>query len=382
MSNEPKQPLRLVQERGTSKPTTVRLLSHTQHPLETVYCMWKASRTNDRIDEPGDVAYRMARERVDGYADAHPDDHDFPAEKVEAHPAGPYEREIRAVFQQVVDMKMPLGESIYFTFLVENMPVALREQMVRHRIGHKFGDQLGADWLPDVAGSSSFWSQTTRIINMGDFADAGDYYTPPFIRENADKPTPPDMQLAFPEGNIGDLYAAQMKIIQDMYNDLVKAGVPLEDARNVLPVAMQHRMTWTCNLSSITHVLSRRGCWLAQLGMWEPVIRGIVEELSTKVDPIFRRLIDPPCFDQKGDWAGCAFKRENEEIVNKGEYPPCSLWINKDYHDDPRRGGWKGEPAEAAVVTEQRMPRYIRMQEKYATLWRRDPRTGERTQVG
>lgn len=626
-----------------SKKTKVTLLSKTEYPLETIYCEWLQSRTQDPVPTTEEVHLRSMASLE-------------------------YRTKVEEVFTKVVAMKMPLGETIDFVFLVENCPIALREQMVRHRIGHKFGERLGADIIPDLAGNSSFWclapdtkipllsgetveikdlagrdefwvysrdengkhapgrghsaritgrdvstvvvrvesknlptgfaevvctpehlwlkrdgtyiradeiqpghslmplyrqmwksqpqindgrgwvntsrvmagnreqhaddhahhknknqldnrpenlewlaptehhalhretyaesmrkiranpeiearraagtlrtlaggmhspairaivmakiktngmhspearakviatkkrkkmellarygqtpannhkvisvtpgpvlaevwdfevdkhhnfaldagiyvhnSQTTRIVDMSTFATEGDYYTPPWIEENGMKPMPgcqttrPAVEGAASSGEIrsvtiGEWYYKQMLWCQASYRRMIAAGVPLEDARAILPVAMQHRLTWKCNLSSLMHVLSRRGCWLAQLGMWEPVITDIVNELATKVHHSFRRLIDPPCINSAGNFDKCAFGRENEEIVMKknGEYPPCSLWVNRD----------ATKMIAGPLVTEKQSARYEQMAKKYTKLWGRNPITGERLVLG
>lgn len=353
-----------------TKKTKITLLSWTANPLETIFAEWVQSRTTSEVPIPSELANEIAGNSYLGK------EGDKTAEQTE--------QEVLEVFEKVIAMKMPLGETIDFVFLIEHCSIALREQLVRHRIGHKFGDRLGADIIPDLAGTSSFWSQTTRIIDMGTFATDGDYLTPQWLEENGDKEIEGFHKK---EGvadysrvpmTISEYYHEQMKWIQVAYKRLVKAGMPMEDARNILPVAMQHRLTWKCNLSSIMHVLSRRSCWLAQLGMWEPVITGIVEELSTKIHPTFRKLIDPPCCDEKGDFKSCVFKKENEEVINNGNYPPCSLWVNQDAVH-PR--AYSNILNEEHFVSEAQKPRYNKMKDKFAKLWRRDPVTGERVAI-
>jgi thymidylate synthase ThyX len=370
-----------------SHKTTVRLLSWTANPIETIYAEWVQSRTQEPVPNPSELHLKIAHEKMD--------------QKIAGVPPE-LEAKILDVFEKVVAMKMPLGESISFVFLLEHVPVALREQLVRHRIGHKFGDRLGADIIPDLAGGSSFWSQTTRIVDMGTFATDGEYLTPTWLEENghADMPgyTKKDGQVV-PDGEsrigfagnrpgtIQEFYDKQMLWIQAAYRRLVKAGMPLEDARNILPVAMMHRMTWTTNLQALMHVLSRRSCWLAQLGMWEPVVHGIVEELANRIHPTFRRLIDPPCISADGNFQACAFVKENEEIagnaagIGRGEYPPCSLWVNREFlPKHTLHAGLLPNP-EKAVAGTGRVPRYEKMMTKYEKLWARDPRTGERKVV-
>lgn len=384
--------------------TKVTLMTKTEYPIETVYSQWFQSRkeTKERVPLPAELHKSILKERADlSTNDPGP---------------GPIEKEVREVFEQVIAMKMPLGETIDFVFLIENLPVALREQLVRHRIGHKFGDQLGADVLiSEVANNSTFWSQTTRIVDMKNFAKNGEYLTPHWLEEHGETPMPgfrkggsshdelsdlknayaqfrgtgafekayPELSQILEQGlwrpidTVADFYHTQMMWIQAAYRRLTAVGMPLEDARNILPVAMMHRFSWKTNLSSLMHVMSRRGCWLAQLGFWKPVIHDIVEELSTKVHPMFRRMIDPPCINSKGEYEACAFGRENDEIAGKngeykGEYPTCSLWTN---HEGKLHGN------ETEVVGSHRLPRYEKMQQEYTKLWGRDPKSGKRIVV-
>lgn len=386
-----------------SNKTTVRLLSHTANPLETVYAEWIQSRTQDPVPDPEELSCLMS--------------HSYAGTSEECYAEARLSQDkILEVFEKVVTMKMPLGETIWFTFLLEHVPVALREQLVRHRIGHKFGDKLGADIIPDLAGTSSFWTQTTRIIDMGKFATEGEYLTPAWIDEHGDEPMK-GYKAAFqcpvcgsmtieweagadtakcgrghqfktadlkPGGTLREFYDEQMRWIQAAYRRLVAAGMPLEDARNILPVAMMHRMTWTTNFKALMEILSRRSCWLAQLGMWEPVIYGIMDELK-KIHPAFGKLIDPPCIGADGNFNACAFGRENEEISNpqKGEYPPCSLWLNNDACKHRLTGERLHQlgPETEKIVVGDRMPRYKKMMTKFEKLWMRNPRTGERIQV-
>jgi hypothetical protein len=117
---------------------------------------------------------------------------------------------------------------------------------------------------------------------------------------------------------------------QNAYNALVHSGMPMEDARNVLPIGVTHRLVWKCNATSLKHALQARSCWIAQTGLWEPVIRGMVEELAAKVHPLFRRLIAPPCVDAKTNkFKACKYPIENAAYI-KGEdpHPPCALWLH------------------------------------------------------
>lgn len=403
-----------------NKTTSVRLLSHTNNPIETIFVQWAQSRTEDPVRDPSEIAALLriiqARKKSGIVSD------------VDLR----YEKDVYETFEKVVSMKIPLAETIDFVFLIEHCPIALREQIVRHRIGHRYGGQLGADIVPDLA-ESTFWSQTTRVLNLGTFATDGEYLLPESVRDSGPKAPSPECVACggkgtyqeehphngslfnvtcqcwrYPEGtktitvrnhtvSVEEFYHEQMGWIQSAYNRLIEAGVPVEDARNLLPMATQHRLTWKVNLAALLHVLGKRGCWIAQLGMWEPVIRGMVEELATKVHPAFRKMIDPPCFGNDGEFKACVFKLENENRV-KGDdpYAPCPLYLGNHVVEAERaaieRGNNGGDPAWRLAIPSERsvnnwhgpdraMTELTVRGKKYRDLWGRDEWTGKKLDV-
>lgn len=321
---------------------SIRLLSHTAHPVETLYLEWEQSRG----DEPIPEAWVIAENR-----------------KVD--PA--FAEKLDKLFEQMLLGGLPVLETIDLVFLVEGCSIALREQIVRHRIGHKFGQEIGADIIPELQ-SSSFWSQSMRVKNMGSFWENDEYYTPPTIEDN-------DLAQR--------LYEQTIQSLQITYNELVALGVPVEDARNVIPLAATHRMIWRTNLSAVVHILKKRGCWIAQLGIWKPLIQGMVKELCDKIHPLCATLITPPCIN-KNKWAGCPFPTDNQARW-MGDDPgiPCVLWAHMDMHTVP--DGTKQHPEQwclhAEGIEHDNKPELTeasrKMQKEYEVLWRRNPLTGD-----
>ncbi len=308
---------------------TVKLISATQYPIETVALEWMQSRTDDPIPtaeellEMGCEDPRVAKETLD-------------------------------TFRRVVQMDLPVAETIDFIFLLENIPVSLREQIVRHRIGHRFDDRLGADVVPTRADTgSSFWCQSMRVKDMSTFVDDGAYYVPESVTRDPDHLT---------------LYHAAIRGAAVAYRGLVDAGVPMEDARQVIPLCATHRMTWKLNLAALKLIFRKRSCWIAQLGMWEPIIRGMVDELCENIDPIFRRFIDPPCF-RNGEWVGCAYVQENDaRIARTDPGVPCSLYVHRQAPDR--------KEFVTNNLTDTELEQRQSMERSFETLWGRNPLTG------
>jgi len=217
------------------------------------------------------------------------------------------------LFQKIVDSKISIAEMVDFVFVLENVSIAFREQMVRHRIGVKQDDRVGVDVVPNLA-DSSFWGQSMRILDLSKFAENGYYEIPESVRKREDSRV---------------LYEDMMFCLEETYNKLIQMGIPTEDARMVLPLATTQRITWKLNLSSILHIVGKRGCWIPQLGFWGPVIKGMVRELKEKVHPMFAGIIAPPCMSG-GKFKQCLFKLDNERrIRGEDETTPCPLYLRE-----------------------------------------------------
>ena len=257
----------------------VTLISWTDRPIETVYVLWHASKDENEL--------------------IHIDDVD--------------EQEALELFNKVVAQNIPIGEHLNFVFMLENVSVSFREQMVRHRIGTTVGDRLGADIVPDLS-QSSWWSQSMRIMDMGTFYSQGHYRIPATVTTERSLKT----------------YLSAMKHSQDAYNWLVSDGVPMEDARELIPLGAQHRISWALNLSALQHIIGKRSCWILQAPLWLPIIEGMVDELCEKIHPVFRNLAKPPCINSANRYKQCAYQLENERRVDGLDaHDPCPLYLSE-----------------------------------------------------
>lgn len=274
--------------------------------METIYLLWEASRSNRPLPSAGELAVQSA------------DDPKLAAD-------------IRTTFEQVIDSDIPVAENLDFIFLLENIPISLREQIVRHRVGHHFGENFGVDTIPGE-GRSSWWSQSMRILDMGSFAADGNYYVPDAIDDTALIREGATIEEISTPGGGGattrrGLYDATMGAIASLYQTLIHSGVAPEDARQIIPLAACSRISWKLNYMSLKHVLGRRGCWIAQLGMWLPIITDMTEELSA-ISPVFRKLSMPPCLGRRGEFQDCPFVKDNlQRLCGQDPEPPCPAFL-------------------------------------------------------
>ena len=120
--------------------------------------------------------------------------------------------------------------------------------------------------------------QSLRIVNVGTFADDGNYYTPPGLSE---------------EG-LGD-YQFTMKYIQGEYNRMIAMGYPVEAARGILPLNINSPITMTINMRSLVHMMELRMCKNAQ-HEFRMIAKDMYMEVAKKICPDFAKLFfKAPC---------------------------------------------------------------------------------------
>lgn len=138
-------------------------------------------------------------------------------------------------------------EHASFTFAIEGISRVTSHQLVRHRM-------------------ASYTQQSQRYVSMREF----NYITPATIRAK------------------GELEAKYYQVVEDahrLYLEMLDAGIPAEDARYVLPGAVETRLVMTMNARELIHVCSLRLCLKAQ---WEIV--ELFEKIKAEVEKVAPRL--------------------------------------------------------------------------------------------
>jgi len=162
--------------------------------------------------------------------------------------------------QKVLPYVMKLGhtsvvEHASFTFAISDVSRALTHQLVRHRI-------------------ASYSQQSQRYVNLTEPS----YVVPPSIMKSK------KMKKAYDE---------TMGLIWEQYNNLLKLGIPAEDARYVLPNATCTNIMVTMNARSLLNFFELRCCLHAQ---WE--IRQCANKMLgevRKIAPLIFKDAGPTC---------------------------------------------------------------------------------------
>ncbi len=173
------------------------------------------------------------------------------------------EEKLRKVLRAVIDMgHTSVVEHAYFTFAISGVSRALTHQLVRHRI-------------------ASYSQQSQRYVEQ-----EMRYVVPPSIAKGFEKE-----------------YEEMMKKIWNFYEKLKENGVPIEDARYVLPNAAHTKIIVSMNARSLLNFFELRCCLHAQ---WE------IRKLAWKMLKLVRKVA-PTIFEK----AGPPCKTRNECPMNK-----------------------------------------------------------------
>lgn len=152
-------------------------------------------------------------------------------------------------------------EVIQFHFLLEGVSRAFTHQIVRGR--HAFYAQESLRFAV-VEGGVEDWSLRAAL--------------------------PPSLQSDVPFGEPWEDFTPEQKAISNLrriwnkairegewaYDDLVKAGIPAEDARGLMPHAMTTRIHWVCSLRELLYVAGVRLCTQAQFE-WRSAMASVVK---------------------------------------------------------------------------------------------------------
>lgn len=134
-------------------------------------------------------------------------------------------------------------EHASYTFAIDGVSRALTHQLVRHRL-------------------ASYNQQSQRYVT---YAEEPTFVTPPSVAEDP---------------VAAEAFAAATRAAFDAYRALVDAGVPAEDARYLLPNAMETKIVVTMNIRELLHFFELRCCKRAQ---WE--IRDLALLMLALVEP-------------------------------------------------------------------------------------------------
>ena len=167
-------------------------------------------------------------------------------------------------------------EHASFTFGIEGISRVTTHQLIRHRL-------------------ASYSQQSQRYTKL---EDQSDFILPESIKQNDE---------------FRDKFTRFSEHAFSLYHAMINSGIPVEDARYILPSSVKTRIIVTMNARELLHFFRLRGCLRAQ---WE--IRELSVEmlkLSKKTAPVIFKKAGPACMTgpcTEGDFYGGKLKEIRE----------------------------------------------------------------------
>ena len=184
-------------------------------------------------------------------------------------------------------------EYLDMVFIIKNVSRAFQQQLTRTR-------------------QAGYSIQSLRVVTKKKFATNGHYTMPPSLNK--------EQQEQYHKG---------MLEIEKMYEEALESGVPVEDARGLLPLNIHSDITMHINFSSLLHMTAQRLCVNTQ---WE--YRQVVLQMKQQIDyhlgGILSSRIEAPCVHankcvMRNEYCGVKFwdLPEEERIRIYHTYASC-----------------------------------------------------------
>lgn len=175
-------------------------------------------------------------------------------------------------------------EHVSITVFIEGIDRATSHQLVRHRL-------------------ASYSQQSQRYVEFKD--GVFDFVVPQSVKDSP--------------STLG-LFEGAMSHLSRVYDELVKCGIPAEDARSVLPNACCTNLTMTVNIRELIHQCNERLCTCAQLPI-RNMFRKIALEVSSSL-PFLKDYLQPKCvrdgYCSENKKRSCGRMRLRDEVIDGG----------------------------------------------------------------
>ncbi|MDB5107344.1 MAG: thymidylate synthase, flavin-dependent [Candidatus Binatus sp.] len=228
----------------------VKLIDHAKAPLEKLYA---AFRTCYSSDTPQEIWAKIEAEKI-----THETIREFIVARLQTGHASPLEQ-------------------VVFWFGISNVSRSLSHQFVRHRIG------------------ISFEQQSQRYVKF---------------KQNKLAFVLPD---SWTRAGLDDEFSELLTRTSELYDRALKAGIPAEDARFVLPNAAPTNFHVMVNFAEMLHICDLRLCVRAQ---WE--IRRMVAMMRAEIKRVLPEIavfLQPKCGENRMGYC--------DEMLD--EYQKCPL---------------------------------------------------------
>lgn len=232
--------------------------------------------------------------------------------------------------------EVPVLRHLKFTFIIEDMSISFREQLVR------------TQW-------DDYWIQSGRITDW----------------ENLMCPVPETIKHL---DSLSEDWFAIVRSIRNFVREAKRAELTPEAYRDIIPVGALHRGAWSVNLQSLLMRFRKRTCWVAQNTKWTPILRQVSEQLR-EYHPAFEDICLPPCKRRPWIHTGCVIPNIMQDRLDGTDpLPPCPIFVAEEDLDGYETDVHGAQQSVARDIA----GKNIGHVENLESLWGREMFTGNR----
>lgn len=177
------------------------------------------------------------------------------------------EKEIASTIAAVLERHhLSVLRHVVFMFSVSGVSRAFSHQLVRHNIGHAY-EQRSQHYRTE---------KDFNLIMPGTLDDASE-----------------------------EDYVKHAQQAQDLYDKMIAAGIPKDDARFILPNGVETMMVWTANLEGILNFVQARACRVNTPEIMQVAI--MVRKIVLEQFPEMKKFLGPTCFTRGVCYEGKKF---------------------------------------------------------------------------
>lgn len=159
--------------------------------------------------------------------------------------------EVEATFRDLCKTELQGAfEFAHFNIQMEGVSRAFQQQLTRTRL-------------------AAYSAESLRFTESGMEVLAG-----PHLVQTAERHHPGNPHTAF------GMYEEACDVIERCYTDLIAMGVPVEDARGILPLNVLSKIGMSVSYKTLVHMSRVRMCYQSQKGEWGPVFNAIFAQLG------------------------------------------------------------------------------------------------------
>jgi thymidylate synthase ThyX len=198
-----------------------------------------------------------------------------------------YDEKAADIFRDILKTELQGAlEFVHFVIQMEGVSRAFQQQLTRTRL-------------------AAYSAESLRFTESGMGVAVGSHVL------DSKKPLDEDMDWHLE-------MAGMMNSVEQLYRDMIEDGVPVEEARGILPLNVLSKVGMCVSYKTLIAMSRVRMCYQSQAGEWGNVFAQIVSQLRS-IDPLLVEPLGPFCEHGRKCPFGSKLDRKCERMASTNE---------------------------------------------------------------